>query len=260
MKKEKIIVKDIQKNYFTFPIIKLEDNKTLYQEENVVSEYSLSLFLDNNHLNTFRCTLNNIKELVVGYLKSRCYIDNIDQLLEFDLNLDKLICNISIDKNHKDLDNAIYLNDFDYLIAKPNKNNSSKISAQCAYEIMKKNLSYSELFKNTGGVHCISIYDIKSNEVVVIREDVARHNAMDKAIGYCIINNIPLEDKAVFLSGRVSSEMISKAATSQIPIVISKSAPTNLTIEIAKKLNITLACFVRDKRMSIFSNPERIIF
>ena len=123
---------------------------------------------------------------------------------------------------------------------------------------MKENLTSSELFKNTGGVHSVAIYD--NEKLITIREDVARHNAMDKSIGYCILNNIDLKDKIIFVSGRISCEMILKAAKAGIPIVISKSAPTNLSREIAQKLNITLAGFVRGERMNIYTEPQRIIF
>ena len=126
------------------------------------------------------------------------------------------------------------------------------------YEVMKENLTSSELFKNTGGVHSVAIYD--NERLLTIREDVARHNAMDKSIGYCLLNNIDLKDKIIFVSGRISCEMILKAAKASIPIVVSKSAPTNLSREIAKKLNITLVGFVRGERMNIYTNPQRIIF
>ena len=119
-------------------------------------------------------------------------------------------------------------------------------------------MTSSDLFKNTGGVHSVAIYD--NQELITIKEDVARHNAMDKAIGDCVLNDINLKDKIIFVSGRISCEMILKAAKSGIPIVISKSAPTNLSVEIAKKLNITLAGFVRGERMNIYTNPQRIIF
>ena len=151
-----------------------------------------------------------------------------------------------------------YLNDLDYVDLKPIENTNVTVKVSDIYLVMKENLTSSDLFKNTGGVHSVAIYD--NQELITIKEDVARHNAMDKAIGDCVLNDINLKDKIIFVSGRISCEMILKAAKSGIPIVISKSAPTNLSVEIAKKLNITLAGFVRGERMNIYTNPQRIIF
>ena len=75
---------------------------------------------------------------------------------------------------------------------------------------MERNLNSSKLFKDTGGVHSVAIFD--KNKEIAIREDVAKHNAMDKAIGHCVLNEISLKDKVIVVSGRISLEMILKAA------------------------------------------------
>ena len=175
------------------------------------------------------------------------------------MDFDNRVAHATIEKN-EDLDKGkrFYLNDLDYVDLKPIEKTETTIKVSDIYEVMKENLTSSELFKNTGGVHSVAIYD--NEKLITIREDVARHNAMDKSIGYCILNNIDLKDKIIFVSGRISCEMILKAAKAGIPIVISKSAPTNLSREIAQKLNITLAGFVRGERMNIYTEPQRIIF
>ena len=132
----------------------------------------------------------------------------------------------------------------------------------------KENLELSmKAFRENNESLVKKVYD--NEKLITIREDVARHNAMDKSIGYCLLNNIDLKDKIIFVSGRISCEMILKAAKAGIPIgipafavfsIISKSAPTNLSREIAQKLNITLAGFVRGERMNIYTEPQRIIF
>lgn len=121
---------------------------------------------------------------------------------------------------------------------------------------MKKNLDYSNVFKETGGVHCVALCDREN--ILVINEDVARHNALDKVIGESLEKEIYLKDKIVILSGRVSLEMILKCAKLNIPIIISKSAPTSLSVALAKMLNITLVGFVRGNKMNIYSGDERI--
>ena len=156
-------------------------------------------------------------------------------------------------------DEKIFINDISYITSNSITNNTINIDLKTVYEFMNVHLNSSKLFHETGGVHCAAIYDVKNNKSIVIREDVARHNALDKAIGYCIKNDISLNDKILFMSSRISFNMASKAAKAQIPIIIAKSSPTNLAIELCKKLNITLTGFVRGKRMKIYANPERII-
>lgn len=108
----------------------------------------------------------------------------------------------------------------------------AKIHINKMFQFMRINLDYSDVFKDTGGVHCVALCD--SEEMLVVYEDVARHNALDKVIGESLMRGIFLKDKAVILSGRVSLEMILKAAKLEIPIIISKSAPTSLSVSLAK--------------------------
>ena len=88
--------------------------------------------------------------------------------------------------------------------------------------------------------------------------DVARHNAVDKVIGYCILNGIDCRDKILVVSGRISSDMLEKADKGSIPIVLSKSASTTLSIEKAEQAGITLVGFVRGERMNVYTHPNRI--
>ena len=218
----------------------------------------MTLVLNDKVCNTFFCHPYNLEDLVIGNLFYEGKIKNKDDILKLDIDEDARIVKATINENDSS-DEKIFINDISYITSNSITNNTINIDLKTVYEFMNVHLNSSKLFHETGGVHCAAIYDVKNNKSIVIREDVARHNALDKAIGYCIKNDISLNDKILFMSSRISFNMASKAAKAQIPIIIAKSSPTNLAIELCKKLNITLTGFVRGKRMKIYANPERII-
>ena len=114
----------------------------------------------------------------------------------------------------------------------------------------------SELFKMTGAFHSAAISD--GEAILSFVEDIGRHNAVDKVIGDMLLKNISFKGKAMLVSCRVSSEIISKCSRWGMPIIASKSAPTDLAIEIAETSGMTLVGFVRGDRLNIYANPQRI--
>ena len=122
---------------------------------------------------------------------------------------------------------------------------------------MKKLEEKSLTFKNTGGVHSCALCSQESIEVLA--EDIGRHNAVDKVFGECFMRGIFTQNKAILTSGRVSSEILIKVAKRKIPIIASHSAPTNLAVDLAERLNITLIGFVRGKRINIYTHNYRVI-
>jgi FdhD protein len=114
----------------------------------------------------------------------------------------------------------------------------------------------SEVYRATGGVHSAALCDTKS--LLIFSEDIGRHNAIDKIFGQCLLEDIPTDDRIVITSGRISSEILLKVARRNVPIIVSKSAPTNLGVRLANDLGITLLGFVRGKRMNAYTHDWRI--
>ncbi len=131
------------------------------------------------------------------------------------------------------------------------------ISADQLRGLFNKFQKASSLYNLTGCIHSAAVSDGKN--LIVLAEDIGRHNAVDKAIGYCFLENISLEDKIMLVSGRLSSEMTSKCIRWSIPVVVSRTAPTALSVEMAERNGITLIGFMRGVRFNIYSNPQRII-
>ena len=116
-----------------------------------------------------------------------------------------------------------------------------------------------KLFKQTGGLHGAAIFDSLGN-IEAVREDIGRHNALDKIVGYYFLQaKLPLSEKILVLSGRIGFELVQKAAMAQIPIIVAVSAPSSLAFQTAEALGITLVGFTRDQSANIYSHPERII-
>jgi FdhD protein len=114
-------------------------------------------------------------------------------------------------------------------------------------------------FAKTGGIHASGLFDKKGN-VIAIREDVGRHNALDKLIGLVLKENL-LDNNSQFLtcSGRLNFDLVQKALMANIGVLVGVGAPTSLAVDLAKKFNMTLVGFVKDKSFNIYSNNERII-
>jgi FdhD protein len=114
----------------------------------------------------------------------------------------------------------------------------------------------SELFKATGGVHGAALCD--ADNLLIFSEDIGRHNAVDKIFGECILKDISMDNRIIITSGRVSSEILLKVARASIPLLISKSATTNLAVKLANELGVTLIGFVRGERMNVYTHRWRI--
>ncbi|MDR6462012.1 formate dehydrogenase accessory sulfurtransferase FdhD [Chryseobacterium sediminis] len=134
------------------------------------------------------------------------------------------------------------------------KKENTVVSLETIYQLSEKLCSFQNNFSATGGIHASGIFDLEGN-LLALREDVGRHNALDKLIGHALSADLlPLTDKILVLSGRASFELIQKAAMAGITTVAAIGAPSSLAVDLAKEFDITLLGFLRDSRFNIYHN------
>lgn len=132
------------------------------------------------------------------------------------------------------------------------------IGADILYELPDTLRRHQEIFDSTGGLHASALFSLEG-ELLVLREDVGRHNALDKLIGFALNNyGLPLKGQVLLLSGRISFELVQKAAMAGISIIAAIGAPSSLAVQLAQEFNITLVGFLRQQRFNIYTAAHRV--
>ena len=130
------------------------------------------------------------------------------------------------------------------------------VTLETLYQLAGNLQEFQNNFSATGGIHASGIFDFNGN-LLAVREDVGRHNALDKLIGHALFTEqLPLKDVILVLSGRASFELIQKAAMAGIAMVAAIGAPSSLAVDLAKEFDITLLGFLRDNRLNIYNNSS----
>jgi len=236
------------------------------QSDLIIKEHRLNIFVNGEHYISLMCLPQNIEELAVGFLFSEGLISSYADVLKIespDINnifvtLDGAADNIKADKRvivsgfGRGSVGLPFLN-FENLpmISSPLKTSPGEIIKMMA--LFNKQ---SDLFQKTGAVHSCSL--MLPDGTSLFYEDIGRHNAVDKIIGRVLIAGLCKKDAILLTSGRISCEMLIKTAGLGIPILVSTSAPTNMAVEIAEKMSMTLIGFARDERFNIYSGDFRV--
>ncbi len=151
------------------------------------------------------------------------------------------------------------MEDMDALVAALERvNGQIQVPVETIYRVPGTTRAMQPLFDATGGAHAAALFDAAGN-VSCVREDVGRHNALDKLIGHALLRGLSMADMGVFLSGRTSLEMIAKAARARISVVVAVGAPTSAAIEAADRIGVTLCGFARDDKVSVYTHAWRIV-
>lgn len=142
--------------------------------------------------------------------------------------------------------------------ARPLTSDGTRVSAGVIHALPERSRALQSAFELSGGLHASTLFDVDGKPELA-REDVGRHNALDKLIGRCLLDGgLPLAGKILLLSGRISFELVQKALMAGIPVVAAIGAPSSLAVELARDFGITIVGFIRDGRFNIYSGEERV--
>ena len=215
-------------------IIRIHKSKKEELEDVVLIEKPLDLIVNSESLVNIICLPKDLKELAIGFLFS---IGIIGIPSPWRKQIRR-----SLNNTEKSL----------------RAENDIKIPSDLIFNSIKRMQIETPLYKETGGCHGAAIFNF-NGELIEIKEDIGRHNAIDKAIGGMLLKNQLFEDKFLTSTGRLTGDCVLKAVRAGIPIVASLSAAIESGIRLAFAYGITLIGFVRGSRMNIYTNPNRIV-
>ena len=230
-------------------ILRFENNKFEKTNDYIVKEEFYRLIVNGEHYYDIAASPVYVEEMALGRAYCEGLIDGLDEVSEITFLNDKNIIKIKSKKDFKSK-NKITKEKDDYF-------NKNKIKPSLIFKIINDLSSKSKIFQKTGGVHNALLAD-KKGEMIAFREDIARHNTVDKIIAYILKNNFDISNKILALSCRISTKIINKIAKIGLPVIITQSPPSLNAVNIADEKSITIAGFVRKDRMNVYTHPERI--
>lgn len=249
--------------YKKLQIVKIKDRTSGDVSDFIAEEKRLRISVNGQNILNLYCTPSMIRELVVGLVYDEGLItgewcaDRISIVYGDEIQAD-IPSSGTISEGERTITSGC-AGGISFVKGPPDRKITDSVTfkADDIRKVFREFQSKSEIFRITGAVHSASLTDGK--HILAFAEDIGRHNAVDKVIGYCILEHIPFEKKIMLASGRLSSEIVLKCYKSGIPVVISRAAPTSLAVEIAESAGITLIGFMRGDRMNVYTGDKRVI-
>lgn len=238
-------------------------------DDYIIVEQPVTIMVDEVGSYTIMCTPCDLKAMAVGFLFSEGMIDELNDIVS--VTPSKADANVIgvrlVDTSRVSVErNLIVASSCGLCGARTIERTladtvpcgwSLKTDAKQIADVMERLRGRQEAYRITGGAHAAGVFDA-AGEFVAVGEDIGRHNALDKAIGKCLLAGKPMAGHGMALSGRVSFEMVSKSARAGIELIVAVSAASSFAVDSAERWNITLCGFVRGERANIYTHPSRI--
>ena len=237
----------------------------------VIKELPLTIILNQEELATLPCSPTDLKYLAIGFLFSEGWLENKDEIKRITVDDQNGVVSVETAEGKWLTDRLTGRQRVTSGCARmvwegyrhtevpglEKVKSRFSISAARVLALVRQFQLRSQLFKATGGVHSAALCDTK--DIIVFSDDIGRHNAIDKILGRCLLDHITTTNRIIITSGRVSSETVLKVARMNIPVLVSRSAPTDLGVRLADSLGMTLVGFARGKKMNVYTVGERIV-
>jgi FdhD protein len=242
-----------------------EFKKWEHFDAETIVEMPVSLTVNGKVWLSFMCTPVNLEALAVGFLFNEGMIESMDEVE------DVRVCehgdNVDVWLSHSAEQPASWRRTSGCtggvtavdLLAKPNVSfdgNRLEVQPEAIGRLVEMLFESQSLYRETGGVHTSALSD--GENLILSAEDIGRHNTIDKIAGLCLMKKVFPEKRILITTGRISSEMLQKAARLGVPILISRTSPSSLSIEMAERYGITLIGYARKHRFNVYSNSQRV--
>lgn len=253
----------------TFDITIIHSGKKQNGFHQVSEEVPLTIEVNGNELSTLLCSPMNVENLITGFLYTSGFLNTTDSIKSLVIDREQWKASVVMDSDGLPEDlifkriytsgcgkGIIFHNPFDLMQQKEFEDGYT-IQSSSIEKLMRSFLKNSEEHQLTRGVHSSAL--ATEEEVIIFRDDIGRHNAVDKVIGQAIADKIQFSEKVILTSGRVTSEIISKTLRCRCPVLIAAGAPTDQAIKLAKSINQTLIGLARGKSMNVYNGGQRVI-
>ncbi|MBU0570910.1 MAG: formate dehydrogenase accessory sulfurtransferase FdhD [Candidatus Omnitrophica bacterium] len=244
-------------------IIKINKGIKEVVKDVVAEEVPVTIYVNGDEIVTLLSSPEGLEELAVGFLFTAGLLDAADEISG--IFVDDQNWTVEVLIKDKKIDSCLLFKrvftsgcgggTFFYKASDTTRENrrflNMTVRKEHIFRIMENFQKQSKGFRETGCVHSAALAD--NEDILVVREDIGRHNAIDKVLGYAFINDMELKDKIMLTSGRISSEVLLKMRKTDISMIVSRSAPTNQAVKHAELAGITLIGFVRGNRMNLYS-------
>jgi FdhD protein len=227
----------------------------------VPSEMELTVYVNQRELVTILCTPTKLNCLVVGFLYAEGIISSMGDVLSMRVCEDETLADVMLSNPEYELPTLRTLTSgcgggATFKTQGERVDSDLFVTPTEVLSLMKQLQERMDLYRLSGGVHTSVLSDTKN--LLVLAEDIGRHNTLDKIQGECLLRGLSTRDRLLLSTGRVSSEMLLKAAKMQAPVVVSRHTPTGSAVSLARDLGITLVGHVRGGRLWVYSHPERL--
>lgn len=228
----------------------------------IPSEMPLTIFINGQETVTILCTPTKLTYLVLGFLYSEGIIANAQEVATIRVCEDEPTADVKLNKSEYQEPPRRTLtsgcgSSVSFKTREQRVDSDLVVTPGEILALMKQLYHQQNLYQLGGGIHSSALCDRK--QILVLAEDIGRHNTLDKIMGECLMRGLPTQDGILLTTGRISSEMLLKAARMQTPIVVSRGSPTERAISLGNDLGVTVIGYARSSRLSVFSGEERLL-